>query len=107
MKRMMCRFFLLPMFLALASVALYAQANSELTGTVTDQTGAAVAGAKISISDPSTGSTKTTVSGATGLYEIPGLNPANYNLRVTAKGFEAYAQNGIAVNVSTTARADV
>ena len=36
-----------------------------------------------------------------------GLNPANYNMKVSAKGFQAYAQNGIVVNVSATARADV
>jgi len=107
MNRMMKRFLLLPMFLVLASVAVFAQANSELTGIVTDQTGAVVTGAKISISDPSTGATKTTVSGATGLFEIPGLNPANYNLRATAKGFETFAQNGIVVNVSSTVRVDV
>jgi len=107
MNRMMKRFLLLPVFLVLATVAIYAQANSELTGIVTDQTGAVVAGAKISISDPSTGTTKATVSGATGLYEIPGLNPANYNLRASAKGFETFAQNGIVVNVSSTVRVDV
>src|SRR5208337_3461344 len=57
--------------------------------------------------DPATGFSKTTTSGATGLYDIPGLNPANYNMKVSAKGFESFAQNGIVVNVSSTARADV
>ena len=42
-----------------------------------------------------------------GLYDFAGLNPANYNLKVTAKGFESFAQNGIVVNVSATVRADV
>lgn len=107
MKRMIHRFLLLPVFLFLASVALFAQANSELTGIVTDQTGAVVAGAKITITDPSTGATKTTLSGSTGLFEIPGLNPATYTLKVTAKGFQAYAQNGVVVNVSSTVRTDV
>ena len=36
-----------------------------------------------------------------------GLNPADYNLKVTAKGFEAFVQNGIVVNVSATVRVDV
>src|SRR5664279_4645403 len=98
------RFFLLPLFLVLACVAAFAQANSELTGIVTDQTGAVVSDAKIVATDPDTGFTKTTTSGATGLYDINGLNPSNYNLKVTAKGFQAFAQNGIVVNVSSTAR---
>jgi len=93
--------------LVLASVAAFAQANSEVTGIVTDQTGAVVPGAKITLTDPATGASKSAISGSTGLYDIAGLNPANYNLKVTAKGFEAYVQNGIVVNVSATAHSDV
>jgi hypothetical protein len=94
------------MFVAVCAGA-FAQANSELTGIVTDQTGAVVPDAKITITDPGTGASKTTTSGATGLYDISGLNPANYNMKVSAKGFESFAQNGIVVNVSSTARADI
>ena len=52
------RLFLLPFVLAVASVAALAQANSELTGIVTDQTGAVVPDAKITLTDPATGFTK-------------------------------------------------
>ena len=47
--------FLMPLFLILACVGAFAQANSEVTGIVTDQTGAVVAGAKITLTDPATG----------------------------------------------------
>jgi len=107
MRQAKNRFFLLPLFLVLMCVGLYAQANSELTGIVTDQTGAVVAGATCTLTDPATGFTKSTQSGGTGLYDFNGLNPANYNLKVTAKGFETYQQNGIVVNVSMTFRQDV
>jgi hypothetical protein len=107
MRQAKYRFFLLPLFFVLACVGLYAQANSELTGVVTDQTGAVVAGAKIVLTDPATGTSKDTVSGATGLYNIPGLNPGSFNLKVTAKGFQAFATSGIVINVSSTARADI
>ena len=107
MRHRWYRLFLLPLLFVVASVAALAQANSELTGIVTDQTGAVVPDAKIILTDPATGSSKSTTSGATGLYDISGLNPANYNMKVTAKGFQGYAQNGIVVNVSATARADV
>src|SRR5579871_6540585 len=107
MRQAKNRFFLLPLLFVLACVGAYAQANSELTGIVTDQTGAVVAGAHITLTDPATGFTKSTDSGQTGLYDISGLNPANYNLKVTAKGFQSFAQNGIVVNVSSTARADI
>jgi hypothetical protein len=85
----------------------FAQANSSVTGIVTDQTGAVVAGAKITLSDPATGVVRTTVTSSTGLYEVAGLNAANYNMKVAAKGFESFAQNGIVVNISASFRVDV
>ena len=94
MTQMKYRFFLLPLFLLMACAGAFAQANSDVTGIVTDQTGAAVQDAKIVLTDPATGITKSTMSGATGLYDIPGLNAAKYNLKVAAKGFESYIQNG-------------
>ena len=96
------KLFLLPLIFAVAGAVALAQANSELTGIVTDQTGAVVPDAKIVLTDPATGFSKTTTSGATGLYDISGLNPANYNMKVLAKGFESFAQNGIVVNVSSS-----
>jgi len=107
MRQANYRFFLLPLFLVLACVGLFAQANSELTGIVTDQTGAVVSDAKVVLTDPDTGFTKTTASGATGLYDIGGLNPGNYNLKITAKGFQSFEQHNVVVNVSQTARVDV
>lgn len=107
MTQLKYKLLLLPLILCLACMVASAQANSELTGIVTDQSGAVVPGAKIVITDPATGTSHTTVSGDTGLYNLPGLNPATYNMKVNAKGFEAFAQNGIVVNVSATMRADV
>jgi Carboxypeptidase regulatory-like domain len=107
MKQTRFSFLVLPLILVLACATAFAQANSELTGIVTDQTGAVVAGAKIVLSDPATGLNHTTFSGSTGLYDVPGLNPAIYNLKITAKGFETYLQNGIVINTSATARMDV
>ncbi len=105
-KRTSYRFLLLPLFFALACVGLYAQANSNITGIVSDQSGAVVAGAKVVLTEPATGAVKTTTTSETGLYEIAGLNASNYNLTVTAKGFQTFAQNGIVVNVSATFRVD-
>ncbi len=107
MRQAKNRFFLLPLLFVLACAGAFAQANSTVTGIVTDQTGAVVAGAKVVLTDPGTGSANTTESGATGLFSISGLNPANYNLKISAKGFEAFAQNGVVVNVSSTVRVDV
>ena len=69
------RLFLLPMFLMMACAGIWAQANSEVTGIVTDPTGAVVGGATITLTDPATSTKHTTTSGGTGLYDIAGLNP--------------------------------
>src|SRR3974390_2198555 len=105
-RRTSCRFILLPLLFVLACVGAFAQANSNVTGIVMDQSGAVSGGAKITLTDPATGATKTTISSETGLYEIAGLNAANYNMTVTAKGFQTFVQNGIVVNVSATFRVD-
>jgi len=95
------------LFFVLVCVGAFAQANSDVTGIVTDQTGAVVAGANVVLTETATGAAHTTVASGTGLYDIAGLNPGAYNLKVTAKGFETYAQTGIVVNVSGTFRVDV
>src|SRR3974390_608151 len=97
-----CWLFLVGMILLSARVGAFAQANSELTGIVKDQSGAVVAGAKVVLTDPATGIARTTVSGPTGKYDISGLNPANYNLQITAGGFASFIQDGIPINVSST-----
>jgi hypothetical protein len=107
MRQARHRFSLLPLLFLLACAGSFAQNNSDLTGIVTDQTGAVVSGARIVLTDPATGESHSTVSSGTGLYDISGLNAASYNLKVTAKGFEAYEQKGVVVDISRTFRADV
>ena len=107
MRQARYKLFLLPLFFVLACAGAFAQANSEVTGIVTDQTGAVVAGAKITLTDPATGTVHTGESGSTGLYDIAGLNAANYNMKVTEKGFESFEQKGIVVNISASFRVDI
>ena len=91
----------------LACAGAFAQANSSLTGIVTDQTGAVVAGATITLTDPATGTVHSTVSSDAGSYDIAGLNAATYNMKVAAKGFETYTRTGVAVYISSSFRVDV
>jgi len=100
------RLILLPLFLLLACVGLYAQANSTITGIVNDQSGAVISGATITLTDTATGATKTALSGDTGLYSISALNAGIYNMTVAAKGFQTFEQKGIVINISATFRVD-
>jgi hypothetical protein len=101
------RFFLLPIMLVIASVAALAQQNSEIVGTVTDQTGAYVPGANLTLTQKETGFVYNATSNGTGGYVFAGLNVGTYDLKVTAKGFEAYQASGLTLNVSQTLATDV
>ena len=65
-----------------ASSSAWAQ-TAALRGLVTDQNGAVVAGAKVTVNGPS-GLSKTTNSDKTGSYSFTGLPPGDYEVRATA-----------------------
>jgi len=101
------RFLIVPLFLVFACVSVIAQQNSEIVGTVTDQTGAAVPGAKLTLTQQETGFAYNTVSNSTGGYVFPGLNIGTYSMKAAAKGFEGYSATGLVLNVSQTLTNDV
>lgn len=77
---------------ALLSPAVFAQAISvnggSIQGTITDPSGAAVGGAAVSISSPDTGFKRDLTTDKSGFYSVGPLNPGNYNVGVTAPGFQ-------------------
>jgi hypothetical protein len=93
--------------LVLVSSAAYAQETASILGTVTDQSGAAVANVKITITRTETGLVRSTTTNSSGSYAARELPIGRYNLRAEAPGFRAYEQNGITLSVSDTVRADV
>ncbi len=94
---MLCLFVLCP-------IALIGQSNrGTLTGTVTDPSGAAVAGAKIDAIESGTGSTYSTVSSTDGDYRFPELLVGSYNLSITAPGFRTDNRTGVIVQINSTA----
>src|SRR5271165_7004157 len=97
-----------PVFLLLlfACVTVYAQQNSEITGTVVDKEGSVIAGATLVLTNTATGGSVTTNSNGAGVFTFPALNVGTYDLKITAKGFETYVRTGLQVNVSQTLRSD-
>ncbi len=82
---------------------LHAQANAGITGTVTDSTGAVVAGAQVTITNQATGVQNHAVTSSSGTYTVTGLIPGAYSVEVNAGGFKNFRVNNINVEVSTTA----
>ena len=77
-----------------------AQLNSaKLSGTVTDSSGANVPNAAVSIANEATGLVRTTTTNTSGIYSMPSLQPGNYTLKVSARGFETELRSGIVLTV--------
>lgn len=81
--------------------------TTSLHGVVTDKTGAAVSGAKVTLSNQNMGLHRETSVGATGEYEFIGLPPGTYALTVEMTNFRKYEQTNLQLLVNTPATANV
>lgn len=80
----------------LIPAAAFSQAgNGTITGTVTDPTGAIVAGASVQVTNTATGVTSPTQSTATGAYTASNLPPGPYSVSVSAAGFKKFTRAGL------------
>src|SRR5208283_3446976 len=75
-------------------------------GTVTDKTGAAVAGATVTVRDEAKGTVVNVTSNGSGDYSVPHLIPDVYDLKVSAKGFKSFETKGISVEADAAPRID-
>ena len=85
-----------------AHVAAQTATSGQIAGTVHDPSGAAVVGARIVLTS-ATGQTREAQSTREGYYRFSGIEPGEYSLHVTAKGFATYTAGGIQVGVTETA----
>ena len=86
------------------TVSVFAQTfTAAITGTVTDQTGAILSGAKIEIRNVGTNEVRTLVSDSNGLFTVEQLAPGQYQLTVTDDGFKSFVTNGIVLEGSQRA----
>src|ERR1700676_4669922 len=95
--------------LALTLMALPAAAQStagRVLGSVTDQSGASVAGATVVVTDTQRGASRTLITDASGDYVAPDLAPGTYKIHVEAKGFKSSERPSVTIEVATDVRAD-
>ncbi len=89
------------------SPQLKAQAvYGSINGTVTDNTGAVVPNATITVTDVSKGTAIAVKSNASGEYIAEHLIPDTYNLRVEAQGFQTFEATGVLVQADTSPKID-
>ena len=85
----------------------HAQAGGEITGTVTDPTGAVVPNVDVKITSVQTGNAHATKTNGAGIFDFPSLDNGDYNLQASSTGFQAYRKDGIVLNVAETLREDI
>jgi hypothetical protein len=96
------------LFLVVLPLGLIAQSGtSGVRGTVSDQNGAAIAGATVTLQNPGTGFNRSVVSGEDGSFNFPGIQPATYRLEVAAATFKKTVNSNVQALVDTSIEVNV
>ncbi|MGP0074230.1 MAG: carboxypeptidase regulatory-like domain-containing protein [Bryobacteraceae bacterium] len=96
------------MLLILASVLLFSQGSEgRISGTVTDQSGAAIAGAKVIVTDEQRNVPRTLTTDSSGSYSAPNLLPSTYDVHVEFQGFKSSDRRDLVLDVAQDLRVDV
>ena len=73
--------------------------GATISGTITDASGSKMPGVDISITNVGTGIVTTAVTKAEGTFTVPNLQPGNYEISASAKGFSTLVRKGITLTV--------
>ena len=91
----------------LFSISAQGQSTAgRILGTLTDQSGAAVAAGKVIVTDVQRGTSRTITTDESGTYAAPDLQPSTYKIHVEAPGFKSVERLNIQIEVATDVRAD-
>ena len=86
---------------------IWGQANTSLRGAVTDQSGAVVPKAQLTLTNTATGLERATAASSAGAYEFLQVLPGSYRLRVEAPGFKKYEANDLRLEVNNPATVNI
>src|SRR5580700_329589 len=96
-------------FVMLATFMVNAQgvgSSGEITGTVTDSSGAVLPKANVAVVEAQTGLKRTAVTNGTGQFRIPGLAPATYDVSAELPGFATEIRRAVTVAIGQTVISD-
>lgn len=88
--------------IAFSTVTLGQTSKGTVTGTVTDPTGAVIAGAEVTLTSAETKLSRTTTTSTEGLYRFEAVDPGPYSLKVTSVGFGDVVSTGVEVRANQT-----
>ncbi len=80
--------------------------TGDLTGTITDASGAVTPNVTVTLKSPDTGETRTTTTNSTGFYRFSLLKPGNYTITTDAQGFTK-TERTTTVNVGQATVVDI
>lgn len=83
----------------LSASFLFGQATGSISGTVSDPSGAAVPGVKVTVTAPATGLSRSSITNQSGEYIVPLLGVANYTVQVELQGFQTAKAEDIRLQV--------
>src|SRR5690348_2942936 len=96
------------LMLVLFSMAARPQVNlGRISGSVTDETGGVLVGAKVTITDQDRGTIRALVTDEAGAYAAPTLTPGQYTVKVEANGFNTTERKDVPVTVGGDTRVDM
>lgn len=96
-------YLLLVLFLFFSLLDLNAQfTDGSIAGAITDPSGAAIVGAKVTVKSVQTGQSTESETDRIGYYRVQHLPPGMYEVRIEAAGFKALVLSKVAVNASVT-----
>ncbi|HXE11745.1 MAG TPA: carboxypeptidase-like regulatory domain-containing protein, partial [Bryobacteraceae bacterium] len=81
--------------------------DTVILGTITDPSGAAIPGAQVTVTSPSTGVSHTVTTGANGAYRVGYLLPGTYTVSAQAQGFSRAVRSNITLELSQQAEVDI
>jgi Carboxypeptidase regulatory-like domain len=91
---------------ALPAALLSQTTTGRILGEIHDQTGAAVAGASVTVSDVQRGASRTVATDSSGNYVVATLPPGVYRVHAEAKGFKTVERPNVQVEVASDVAVD-